>query len=152
MTKKKQSSAIQRRLIPSYIFLIIVSFFSVFPFYWMISAATNNTVDIARGKLTFGNQALVNLQNLLAGQDLWRALGNSFKYAFVQTIVALFICSLAGYGFELYHDKYKDKVFSILLLAMMVPQVATMIPLFRMMSQMKLLNTVRKITYLLLLI
>ena len=142
MTKKKQSSAIQRRLIPSYIFLIIVSFFSVFPFYWMISAATNNTVDIARGKLTFGNQALVNLQNLLAGQDLWRALGNSFKYAFVQTIVALFICSLAGYGFELYHDKYKDKVFSILLLAMMVPQVATMIPLFRMMSQMKLLNTV----------
>lgn len=142
MTKKKQSSAIQRRLIPSYIFLTIVSFFSVFPFYWMISAATNNTVDIARGKLTFGNQALVNLQNLLAGQDLWRALGNSFKYAFVQTIVALFICSLAGYGFELYHDKYKDKVFSILLLAMMVPQVATMIPLFRMMSQMKLLNTV----------
>lgn len=142
MTKKKQSSAIQRRLIPSYIFLIIVSFFSVFPFYWMISAATNNTVDIARGKLTFGNQALVNLQNLLAGQDLWRALGNSFKYAFVQTIVALFICSLAGYGFELYHDKYKDKVFSILLLAMMVPQVATMIPLFRMMSQMKMLNTV----------
>lgn len=142
MTKKKQSSAIQRRLIPSYIFLTIVSFFSVFPFYWMISAATNSTVDVARGKLTFGNQALVNLQNLLAGQDLWKALGNSFKYAFVQTIVALLICSLAGYGFELYHDKYKDRVFSTLLLAMMVPQVATMIPLFRMMSQAKLLNTV----------
>ena len=54
----------------------------------------------------------------------------------------IFICSLAGYGFELYHDKYKDKLFAILLLAMMVPQVATMIPLFKMMSKMKLLNTV----------
>lgn len=144
MTKKKKtnSSAIQRRLIPSYIFLSIVSFFSVFPFYWMITAATNTTVDVARGKIVFGTHALENFRNLLNGQDLWGSLGNSFKYSITQTIVALLICSLAGYGFELYHDKYKDKVFSILLLAMMVPQVATMIPLFRMMSKMKLLNTV----------
>jgi lactose/L-arabinose transport system permease protein len=49
---------------------------------------------------------------------------------------------LAGFGFELYHDKGKDKVFSILLLAMMIPQVATMIPLFKMISSAGLLNTV----------
>ena len=60
----------------------------------------------------------------------------------IQTIVALFVCSLAGYGFELYHDKGKDFVFSVLLLAMMVPQVATMIPLFKMMSSLGFLNTV----------
>ena len=29
-----------------------------------------------------------------------------------------------------YHDKAKDKLFSVLLLAMMIPQVATLIPLF----------------------
>lgn len=69
-------------------------------------------------------------------------MGNSFLYASVQTILCLFICSLAGYGFELYHDKAKDKLFAILLLAMMVPQVATMIPLFKLISSMKLLNTV----------
>ena len=108
----------------------------------MITAATNTTVEVARGKIVFGTHALENLRNLLNGQDLWGSLGNSFKYSITQTIVALLICSLAGYGFELYHDKYKDRVFSILLLAMMVPQVATMIPLFRMMSKMKLLNTV----------
>ena len=73
---------------------------------------------------------------------MWGALGNSFCYAIVQTIIALFICSLAGFGFELYHDKGKDKVFSILLLAMMIPQVATMIPLFKMISSAGLLNTV----------
>ena len=67
---------------------------------------------------------------------------NSFIYAFVQTILALLICSLAGFGFELYHDKKKDIVFTILLLAMMIPGVATMIPLFRMVSKMGLLNSV----------
>ena len=142
MTKKRKGSAVQKRLIPTYIFLIIASFLSVFPFYWMITAATNTTVDVARGKITFGSYAAENFRNLLESTNLWKAFGNSFLYAGVETIVAIFICSLAGYGFELYHDKYKDKLFAILLLAMMVPGVATMIPLFKMMSKFKLLNTV----------
>ncbi|MBO5551342.1 MAG: carbohydrate ABC transporter permease [Lachnospiraceae bacterium] len=108
----------------------------------MISAATNKSLDVARGSLAIGDQALVNLQKLLAGYDLWRDMANSFKYATAQTILAIFICSLAGFGFELYHDKAKDLVFSILLLAMMIPQVATMIPLFKMMSSMGFLNSV----------
>jgi lactose/L-arabinose transport system permease protein len=140
--QKKNKSAIQKRLIPSYIFLIIVSLISVFPFYWMISAATNNTLDVARGKLTFGTHAIDNFNNLINSQPLWKAMGNSFFYAILQTLLVLLICSLAGYGFELYNDKWKDRLFAILLLAMMIPQVATMIPLFNMMSTMKLLNSV----------
>lgn len=142
MTKKPLISPIQRRLIPTYIFLVIVSFISVFPLYWMITAATNTTVEIATGKIWFGSNLAENFKNLTAGYDLWGCMWNSFKYALMQTVVALFICSLAGFGFELYHDKAKDKVFSILLLAMMVPQVATLIPLFSMISKMGMTNTV----------
>ncbi len=142
MTEKKNKSAIQRRLIPTYIFLVIWSLFSVFPLYWMITAATNNTVDVARGKIVFGTYAVENFNNLIKSQNLWGAMGNSFLYAIVQTVLCLLICSLAGFGFELYHDKAKDVLFGILLLAMMVPGVATMIPLFKMISGAKLLNTV----------
>lgn len=142
MTEKTNKSAIQRRLIPTYIFLIIVSFISVFPLYWMISAATNKSVDVAQGRIIPGGYALQNFQNLLQQQDLWKSLGNSFLFTIVQTVLALLICSLAGFGYELYHDKKKDLLFSILLLAMMVPQVATMIPLFKMISTANLLNTV----------
>lgn len=142
MTEKKNRSMIQRRLIPTYIFLAIVSFISVFPFYWMISAATNTSFDVANGRILPGGYLMENFKNLTAGQDLWGALGNSFLYAIVQTILALFVCSLAGFGFELYHDKKKDLVFTILLLAMMIPGVATMIPLFKLISNMGLLNSV----------
>lgn len=143
MTKKRvKGGSIQRRLIPSYIFLIIVSFFSVFPFLWMISAATNNTVDVARGRLLPGLHALENLKNLFAAQDVLLGLRNSFVFSLVQTLVALLICSLAGYGFELYFDKQKDRLFSVLLMAMMIPQVATLIPLFKMMSKLGFTNTV----------
>lgn len=140
--KKKNSSAIQRRLIPSYIFLIIFSLISVFPLFWMFTAATNTTVEVATGKLWFGTHAIENFQNLVANTKLWTSFFNSFLYAAVQTILSLFICSLAGYGFELYHTKGKDMLFAVLLMAMMIPGVATMIPLFTMMSKMKLINTV----------
>ena len=131
MTEKKSKSMIQRRLIPTYIFLTIVSFISVFPLYWMISAATNISTEVSRGKLLPGTHFMENFNNLVSQQPLWRSLGNSFLYAILTTLICLLICSIAGYGFEVYHDKGKDRLFSILLLAMMVPQVATMVPLFR---------------------
>ncbi len=142
MTEKKRGSAIQRRLIPSYIFLIIFALFSVFPLFWMLTAATNTTLEVAQGKLWFGSYALENFKNLVSSTNLWGSMRNSFVYATVQTVLALFVCSLAGYGFELYHDKGKDILFAILLMAMMIPGVATMIPLFTKMSKMKLLSTV----------
>ena len=141
-TGKANHSTIQRRLIPAYIFLIIVSFISVFPLLWMISASTNTSLEVARGKIMFGTYALENFRKLISEQNLWGAMKNSAIYAVVQTVASLFICSLAGFGFELYHDKGKDRLFGILLLAMMVPQVATMVPLFKMMSQLGFLNTV----------
>jgi len=144
VTKKKNRSMIQRRLIPTYIFLIICSFISVFPLYWMIAAATNSSLNVARGSIAFGNQLMVNFANLKNAVQgtLWSSMGNSFLYSIVQTVVTLFVCSIAGYGFELYHDKGKDKLFGILLLAMMVPAVATMVPLYGLVSKAKLLNTV----------
>lgn len=140
--EKGKKHMIQRRLVPAYIFLIIISFISVFPLLWMISAATNTSLDVARGKIMFGTYAMQNFKNLIASQNLAGAMGNFFLYAIVQTVISMFVCSLAGFGFELYHDKNKDRLFSILLLAMMVPQVATMVPLFKMMSRAGLLNSV----------
>ena len=141
VTEKRNHSAIQRRLIPSYIFLIICALISVFPLFWMLTAATNTTLEVAQGKLWFGTNAVANFKNLLASADLWRSMWNSFFYATVQTVLCLLICSLAGFGFGLSHTKGTGVLVGILLLAMMIPGVATMIPLFTMMSRMKLLNT-----------
>ncbi len=125
----------------SYIFLTVVSLFSIFPLYWMVIAATNKSVDVVRGTLLPGTYFIENLKNLLASQNVGTAMLNSFRYSVVLTLFSLVVCSLAGYGFEIYHDKGKDTVMSIILLAMMVPFAATMIPLFQMFAQARLLNT-----------
>lgn len=107
----------------------------------MVIAATNKSVDVIRGRMLPGTFLIGNLKNLFAAQDVTSAMINSFKYSIILTLLSLVICSLAGYGFEIYHDKAKDKVMGIILLAMMVPFAATMIPLFQMFSKAKLLNS-----------
>ena len=101
-----------------YLFLCIVSFISVFPLYWMVSAATNKSADVISGRLIPGGYFFENWKNLMAAQNIGRAFGNSFKYALILTIVSLLVSSLAGYGFEIFHDKGKDLLMSIILLAM----------------------------------
>lgn len=124
-----------------YGFLTIVSLVSVFPLYWMLSAATNKSVDVISGRLTPGMALLANWKGLLASQNVAGAMLNSFKYAVILTLISLFICSLAGYGFEIFHDKGKDAVMSVVLISMMVPFAATMIPLFQMFSKAGFLNS-----------
>lgn len=121
--------------------LILASFISIFPLYWMVCAATNTSLDVTRGRIIPGTHLIENFKNLIAQYNVAGAMWNSFRYAIVLTIISMFICSLAGYGFEIYHDKGKDLVMSVILLAMMVPFAATLIPLYRLFSKVGLLNS-----------
>jgi len=125
----------------SYVFLILTAAASVFPLFWMLIASTNKSVDVVSGTLVPGTYIIENYKALVQSTDLWQAMWNSFRNASVLTIVSLVICSMAGYGFEIYNGKGKDRLFAILLLAMMVPFAATMIPLYQMTSKMGLLNS-----------
>lgn len=54
-----------------YILLIVATIISVFPLLWMVIAATNKSVDVISGKLTFGVNLIENYKNLTAQQPLW---------------------------------------------------------------------------------
>ncbi|MCM3444091.1 carbohydrate ABC transporter permease [Metabacillus halosaccharovorans] len=116
----------------SYVFLALATIVSVFPFVWMVVSATNKSVDVTQGRLLPGSHLLENFQNLLNTVDLVPALVNSAKISITTTLLSLLIASLAGYGFEIFKSKAKDVVFNILLLSMMIPFAALMVPLFRM--------------------
>jgi lactose/L-arabinose transport system permease protein len=124
-----------------YLFLVVVGFVSVFPFLWMISGATNKSVEIVRGKMVPGFNLVENSKVLLKTVPILPGIFNSLRNAAIGTLGSLFICSMAGYGFQIYRSKAKDRVMSILLLSMMIPFAAVMVPLFRLTSALKLLNT-----------
>lgn len=129
------------RTIFKHIFLIIFSFICIFPFYWMLVSATNKSKDITMGKLTFGSAFADNLKKAFQNADIFHAFLNSAILAVVITLLSLLICSLAGYAFVVHQDKVKNILFMALIASMMVPFAAKIIPMFRMFSEMGLLNS-----------
>ena len=124
-----------------YIFLSVAAFFSLFPLFWTAVSATNTTPDILAASMLPGTNLIANFERLLELSNLGRAFWNSARNAIVLTAVSVTICSLAGYAFEVFHSKAKDRLMSILLLSMMVPFAAVMIPLFRLATNMGLNDT-----------
>ena len=66
---------------------------------------------------------------------------NSLKIALLTVFFGLVVNGLAAFGFEKYRSKARDKVFGILLLTLIIPQIATVIPMFRLFAFFGLLNT-----------
>jgi lactose/L-arabinose transport system permease protein len=121
--------------------LWFAAFISVFPFYWMIVGATNNSNDITGGKSTFGSHLGDNIGKFFTLVDAPRIFGNSIFVAVTGTVLTLIVTSLAGYGFEIFRSKSRDRLFGGLLLLLSVPFAALMIPLFVMFSKAGLANT-----------
>lgn len=118
-----------------YLFLCIASILSIFPLYWMVMAATNQSVEITKGTLVPGTYLLENLRNLLASDlNYMQAFKNSMVIAVITTTVAMFLSSATGYAFEVYKSRQRDRMFRLILLSMMVPFAALMVPLFQLFS------------------
>lgn len=141
--KKTNQGKGRRRAIcgVQYLFLTIMAVISVFPFLWMIISATNSSMDIILGKMSFGGELMNNIKNLLGAGDLLNCLKNSAILSLFITTLSILICSLAGYGFVVFKSRAKEFWFSVILLSMMIPTSSLIIPLFKMFSGMGLLNT-----------
>ena len=137
---KKVSLAFQ------YVFLAFLSVISVFPVFWMVIAATNKSVDITRGTLKPGMYFLENMNSLLASDlQYTSAYKNSIVIAVVTTVLAMIISSAAGYAFVIYRSRNRDRIFSLILLSMMVPFSALLVPLFRLFSKFSKLGPLKVI-------
>lgn len=129
-----------------YVYLILLSIISVFPFFWMIIAATNPSVEVTKGTLMPGNYFMQNLENLLASDlQYMNAFKNSIVIGVITTVLAMIVSSAAGYAFVVYKTKTRERIFNFIFLSMMVPFAALMVPLFRLFSKFSSMGPLKAI-------
>lgn len=133
--------------VTQYVFLTIASILSVFPIFWMVIAATNQSVDVTKGTLLPGTYFMENLNSVL-GSDLQyiTAFKNSLVIAAATTVLAMLVSSAAGYAFVIYKSRARERVFNIILLSMMVPFSALLVPLFRLFSRFNKMGPLKVIS------
>ncbi|MQS11217.1 carbohydrate ABC transporter permease [Streptomyces kaniharaensis] len=120
---------------------------SVGPFYWLVIAATRKDTEIFDWppKLLPGGDLGDNLDRLQRRIGLLRVVGNSLLVAGVQTVGALVVALLAGYAFAKFRFRGRTLLFALLLSTLVVPEQVMLVPLFKMMTDLGLLDTYQAI-------
>src|SRR5699024_1346735 len=94
-------------------------------------------------KLDWNIMSLKNYGSLWTNRDgiYWSWFLNSVIITVATTVLALVFTSMTGYGLALYRFKGRNLIFGMVLVMMMVPKDILMLPLYKMMSDMRLMDT-----------
>jgi len=140
-----------RRITLRIIIIMILSIFAIFaltPFYFLLAHSFKSGQDMIRHGISLNPnfQAFtLDMYKMLfdpANSNYFIWYRNSLLYTFVQTVLGLTISSMVGYALGVYKFKGGTAVFIMVLLVMMFPIEIMMIPLFRQMVSLSLINTI----------
>ena len=112
------------------------------PFIWMISSSFKPESEVLQipPSLIPENPTLENYVNLFESMNFGVYLRNTLIIVLF-SFVGLFFNAMAGYGFAKYEFKGREKIFYIVLATMMIPAQVTMIPVYLILNEMGLTNT-----------
>ena len=102
----------------------------VYPFIWLLSASLKPRSDVFDNKLI---PETLTFENYLSVWDeapmaLW--LANSALVTVLATVTVTISSALVAWGFAHFRFKGRDALFGLVLASMMIPGVATMIPVY----------------------
>ncbi|MBE7713221.1 MAG: carbohydrate ABC transporter permease [Cyanobacteria bacterium SIG26] len=126
-----------------YFCLIAIAISMLYPFFAMInlSLVPNGEIFNQGGKLIYTPITLENYSNVFDKIPLWKYFINSLFVAIITTIGQVFISSMAGYAFARLKFKFRDAIFLVILITMLIPPQVNIIPLFFLMRQFGWINT-----------
>jgi multiple sugar transport system permease protein len=127
-----------------YLWLYAGAFVFLLPLIWMVVASLrtqqdlfDNPASLIPGSLTFD-----------AYGEVWRQIPfgrffvNTVVFAGTVTVISLFFDALAAYALAKLEFRGKNVVFWLVLIVLMVPFQITLVPLFQLMSDLGLVNTI----------
>lgn len=135
---------VKRRLSHSvaYLILIVAAVICFFPFYSMLIGSTHDNLRITTSlTLTPGDKFIENYNRMTQNKDIWRGFFNSLWLASVNTALAVYFSALTGYAFSKFRFKGRMPLFTLIMVVMMLPGQLGIIGFFRLVSDMRLLNS-----------
>jgi multiple sugar transport system permease protein len=138
-----KSKPISMRSILTHAALGACALFAVFPLLWMLSVSfmATGTSSVNPPPLLPSAPTFDNYRVLFERHNAGRYLLNSFFVASLVTVISVGLNSMAGYAFAKLRFRGRDRLFQLLLGALVIPAQVAMIPLFALVKQMGLVNS-----------
>ncbi|GEO63920.1 carbohydrate ABC transporter permease [Companilactobacillus nantensis] len=124
----------------NYMILILLAVVILAPFFIGIWTSFLPTMDIAKGNLFGTNVSLDNYVAAFTRTPILRYLANTVVIATITMFAQLLFCSMSAYAFVFLKFRFRKTFFTLLLITMMLPFEAEIIPNFATVKQMGLLD------------
>jgi multiple sugar transport system permease protein len=113
------------------------------PFFWMVATSIKSKAGIFSMPPRWlpEQPTIEHYKKLFEEVNFFRHFINSTIVAFAVTVLGLFLNSLAGFAFAKYSFPGRDKLFAVLIMALMVPSQVTMMPVFLILKKLGLINS-----------
>jgi len=138
---QRVSQALNRTLL--HLILVGGAVTMVMPFVWMLSSSLKTNLEVFHIPPTFIPTVPQwhNYVDIFKVVPYGRWFLNSVIIAVTQTVLYLFVASLAGFTFARMRFPGREAIFTLYLATLMVPGQVTLIPKFLLMKQLHLINT-----------
>ncbi len=116
---------------------------TLLPFAWMLLGSVKPTGEIVANPSAWlpNEPTLDNFATLLAKANFGLYFANSVIVAVICVVGNLLFCSMAGYAFAKIDFAGKKVLFSLVLVMLVIPAIATFVPLFVTVSNLGLANS-----------
>jgi ABC-type glycerol-3-phosphate transport system permease component len=116
---------------------------SVLPLLWTLSSALKVEADIFASPPTLlpSPFTLTAFRDLFEQYPVARWTFNSLLISGVATALGVLVSAMAGFAFAVYDFRGKDSLFRVVILALIVPFITLVVPLFVVVSKLGLINT-----------
>ena len=126
---------------------IVLAGLTLLPFISIFLASLRPGKEIMRQGIGLNLDTSVmttaNYKFLFTGKsDYFTWFFNSLKITLIQTVLTLIVSAFVAYGFAMYDFRGKNLLFTCVLLVMMIPIEIIMLPLYKLIIKVKLIDTI----------
>ncbi|MDY4678354.1 carbohydrate ABC transporter permease [Bifidobacterium tsurumiense] len=141
--RKKATTRRRIGLFWSYFALVLITILMVFPLIivLLVSFTPNAVTQTWPPKVIPSAFTLENYTSLFQRLPVGREMLNTVVFAGVVTIVSVFFDSLAAYGLSRVDFKGRGLLLGVLIATMMIPGMALLIPVYKLLAGMGLVNS-----------
>jgi multiple sugar transport system permease protein len=123
--------------------LFVAALLAAGPLLWMVSASlmSPGEANTSPPPLVPRDPSLEHYRTLFSSYNLGRYFLNSLGIALGGTVLAVLITGMAGYAFAKLRFRGREPLFKALLAGMVIPGQVAMLPMFILLREMGLINT-----------
>jgi len=137
--KRKKKLSIGYMII--YLILILWAITTIFPFAWVINNSFKPSREVVNSSFSLPAEfTLDNYENAFKKQNILKSYYNSLVISCSVTVAVLILSSMMAFAMTRYNFFGKGLINSLIVSSMMFPIFSTIIPVFKIMTKLGLLN------------